>query len=96
MKPTLPTDLLNALASLEDASQMQDVLFDLLTPRELQAVSERWEIVKRLDAGMTQRAIRDDIGSSVTTVSRGNRQLRYGYGGFRAMLDRLANEDSVE
>lgn len=90
MTPTLPPDLLSALASMDDVSLIQDVLYDLLTPREVEAIAERWEIVKRLDAGMTQRAIRDEVGASVTTISRGSRQLKYGHGGFRAALDALA------
>lgn len=83
----LPEDLLAAISAHADVSELRTIFADLLTPRELSAVAERWEIVKRLDEGMTQRAIRDVVGASVTTVSRGNRQLREGFGGFRQLLE---------
>lgn len=85
--PTLPDDLLTALRGLDSVDALRRALADLLTPSEIEALTERWEIVKRLDDGMTQRAISEAIGASVTTVSRGSRQLKYGAGGFRLLLD---------
>lgn len=93
MNPTLPADLVRALSLLDSEESIRALLQDLLTPSEVEALTERWEIVKRLDAGMTQRAIRDDIGASVTTISRGSRQLKYGVGGFRIALDRVRDEE---
>lgn len=95
MAPTLSPELLTLLTSVDDPDVMRNVLFDLLTPREVEAIGERWEIVKRLDAGMSQRAIRDEVGASVTTVSRGNRQLKYGHGGFRVLLDALSTDPAA-
>lgn len=88
--PRLPDDLLDVLASLEDPEAISRVLADLLTPSELEALDERWRIVKLLAAGHSQRQVRDEVGCSVTTVSRGNRQLRYGEGGFALAFDHLA------
>jgi TrpR-related protein YerC/YecD len=88
--PPLPADLVNVLASFRSPSDLALVLTDLLTPAEIRSVAERWEIVKRLDAGEPQRRVRDELGVSVTTVSRGSRGLQYGVGGFRIALDRLA------
>ena len=53
-------------------------------------MSERWHIVKRLRAGATQREVAAELGVSVTTVSRGARQLKYGTGGFEVALGRKA------
>jgi TrpR family trp operon transcriptional repressor len=91
--PTLPEDLLHILTSATDTDVARRLLHDLLTPNELVAIGERWAIVKRLDEGKSQRMIRDEIGVSVTTVSRGNRQLKYGTGGFRAALDLLKQRE---
>ena len=91
--PTLPEDLLHVLTAATDTDVARRLLHDLLTPNELVAIGERWEIVKRLDEGKSQRTIRDEIGVSVTTVSRGNRQLKYGTGGFRAALDLLKQRE---
>ncbi len=88
--PTLPFDLLAVLAELDDTDHVSALLGDILTPSELEAVAERWAIVKLLAAGYSQRRVRDEVGCSVTTVSRGNRQLRYGDGGFTRAFDVLA------
>ena len=93
MTPALPEDLLRVLSMSTDIDLVRRLLHDILTPHELSAIRERWEIVKRLDEGKSQRAIRDEIGVSVTTISRGNRQLKYGSGGFRDALDLLAKHE---
>lgn len=86
-RPTLPPDLLAVLGSLTDPEALELVFSDLLSPAEIETLRERWAIIKRLDAGASQRAVAAEIGSSVTTVSRGARQLKYGAGGFRLALD---------
>ena len=87
--PVLPRDLLEVLASLQSDDDISAILYDLLTPAELEALGERWQIVKLLAGGMSQRAVRDALGVSVTTVGRGSRQLRYGSGGLEIAFDEL-------
>ncbi len=87
--PRPPADLLAVLAGLDDAEAIGDLFVDLLTPAEVEAVAERWAIVKALAEGHTQRAVRDAVGCSVTTVTRGARQLRYGAGGFETAFETL-------
>ena len=86
----LPSDLLVVLAALDDATQVRLLLGDLLTPAELNSVRERWAIVKALAAGGTHRAVRDRVGVSIATVSRGSRQLQHGSGGFALAFETLA------
>ncbi len=88
--PKLPNDLLAVIAHLERPAELQRLFEDLFTPAELDAVCERWAIVNRLAAGESQRHIRDAVGASVSTVSRGSRQLKYGSGGFALAFERLA------
>ncbi len=89
--PRLPDDLLAVIAAMAGRDELQRLFEDLLTPGELDDVSERWAIVKRLAAGESQRSIRDAVGASVSTVSRGSRQLKYGAGGFALAFQRLAD-----
>ncbi len=89
-RPTLPDDLLAAFAQLDSADALALLLDDLLTPAELKSVRERWEIVKLLASGRSQRAVRDALGVSITTVSRGASQYRYGGGGFNAAFTAIA------
>jgi Trp operon repressor len=94
--PSLPDDLLSVFAHLQDAPAVSDLLVDLLTPAELEAVAERWAIVKLLANGQSQRAVRDALRVSVTTVGRGSRQLRYGTGGFEQAFDVLVAQGAPD
>lgn len=89
-QPQLPAELLAVLAQINDPQTVMFVLADLLTPQEIEGLTERWRIGQLLVAGHTQRDIAAHLGVSVTTVSRGNRMLRYGPGGFAFALEQLA------
>ncbi len=84
------TDLAAVLAKLDDPESIERFLHDLLTPAEIQALTERWAIVRMLAAGMTQREVALALDVSVTTVTRGNRQLQHGAGGFTHAITLLA------
>ena len=88
-RPQPESDLLDVLAALDDPSEISKLLMDLLTYNEVESVNERWAIVKLLAAGHSQRAIRDELGASVTTISRGNKQIKYGEDGFAIAFETL-------
>jgi TrpR family trp operon transcriptional repressor len=90
--PELPAELLRALARLDKPEEIGLVMGDLLTPSEVEALGERWQIVKRLLAGESQREVAAELGVSITTVSRGSRQLKYGQGGFQVALSALEKD----
>ena len=79
-------DLSSILARLDEPAAIERFLKDLLTPAEIQVVTERWAIVRMRAAGMTQREVALTLDVSVTTVTRGNRQLQHGEGGFTHAL----------
>lgn len=87
--PHLPAELLAVLAELRDPAQVALLLDDLLTPQEIEALTERWHIAERLSRGESQRAVAEALAVSVTTVSRGARSLKYGGGGFALALQTL-------
>lgn len=83
-------DLSDVLAKLDEPAHIELFLKDLLTPAEIQALTERWAIVRSLASGMTQREVALALDVSVTTVTRGNRQLQHGEGGFTHALGLVA------
>lgn len=85
-------DLADVLSKLESPAEIERFLQDLLTPAEIQAVTERWAIVRMLASGMTQREVALALDVSVTTVTRGNRQLQHGVGGFTHALGLITPE----
>jgi Trp operon repressor len=87
--PRFPKDLLAVIAAIDEPAELAHLFADMLTPAEIESVAERWAIVKRLASGESQRDVSERLGVSVTTVSRGSRQLKYGNGGFALAFDAL-------
>ena len=86
---------LNALAgamnSLETDEEVRNFLLDLCTPAELQALVDRWQVVRLLEQGLPYRKIHDLTGVSVTTIGRVARFLSDGFGGYQAAIKRTHN-----
>lgn len=85
--PSFPNDLLHVIAQIDDPETLAALANDLFTPAEIETLNERWAIVKALAAGASQRDVAESVGVSITTVSRGSRQLKYGAGGFERALE---------
>ncbi|MBI2627659.1 transcriptional regulator [Candidatus Nomurabacteria bacterium] len=64
-------------------------LKDILTPNEFEALSLRWQIVKKLNKGETHRSVVEDLGLGMSTVTRGSRMLRNKNGGFNLVFKKL-------
>lgn len=82
--------LVDALLSLKTPDETRAFLTDLCTPRELDDLAQRLDVARMLDTGASYVRIQDETGASATTVARVARCLKYGPGGYRAVLDRLA------
>ena len=61
---------------------------DICTIKELETMSQRLDVAKMLIGGATFNEIVAATGASTTTISRVNRCLRYGDGGYKLVLDR--------
>ena len=81
--------LFEAILKLEDREDCQLFLEDLCTVKEIRALAQRLEIARRLDRGDSYVSTVEHTGASSATVSRVNRCLEYGPGGYRMMLKRL-------
>ena len=65
---------------------------DLCTLRELESMSQRWQVVQLLDQGLPYHEVSRRTGASTTTVTRVAQWLRRGEGGYRLALDRCSVE----
>lgn len=70
------TEFAQLLAGIDDPALVEEVLAALLTPSEAHDLSARWELVKRLDQGETQRQIAKELGLSLCKITRGSRELK--------------------
>ena len=92
-KDTYPGEFLSVMQNIAgDKKLLNAFLIDLLTPREYNDITVRWQIVKRLYKGAPQREIAKDLGVSVATITRGSRELLDKKGGFRQVLDRYGTK----
>jgi TrpR-related protein YerC/YecD len=84
--------LARAFLVLKDEKMCLNFLDDICTPNELKALSQRLEVAVRLHRGENYAKIVNDTGASSTTVSRVNRCLNYGAGGYRKVIPLLLEE----
>ncbi len=69
-------EIAKMLAALDDDTLIEGFLRSILTPRELHDLSVRWELVKRLRRGTSQRTIARELGVSLCKITRGSRELK--------------------
>lgn len=67
----------DTLWQIKDKKDLEWVLEDLLTPSEVIAIAERVSLLKLLKQGKSQRDVAEELGISVTTVTRWSRLLKY-------------------
>ncbi len=79
-------ELCDLFTRLKKRGDVLGFLKDILTPRELASVVERWQIIKRLARGKPHREISKELKVSIDKVTRGAKALRHSHGGFRHML----------
>lgn len=86
--------LTEALVELSSKDEARAFLQDLLTPRELEDISQRLEVARMLDNGQPYLTVQKQTGASSTTVSRVSKCLNGAVGGYRWILDHMYELES--
>jgi TrpR-related protein YerC/YecD len=81
-------ELVNAFVRLRDESTMTAFLHDLCTTAELDAMGQRLQVARLVNEGGPYQEISRRTGASTATVTRVAHWLRYGEGGYAAVLKR--------
>ena len=81
-------ELFDALASLQTPAELQAFLRDLCTISELEAMANRWAVVRLLERGLPYLEVAAKTGASTTTVTRVAQWLHRGEGGYALALRR--------
>lgn len=71
-------ELVEAFLKNKSNSEMLDFLKGILTPREIEELSTRLQIVKLIKKGLPHQEIARRLEVGVATVTRGSRELRLG------------------
>ena len=82
--------LFKAILMLKDNKECASFFEDIFTVRELQDVSQRLQVAQLLKEGKSYQVISKETGASTATISRVNRCLLYGSGGYNMILERLS------
>lgn len=84
-------ELTSVFLNIHNIEQMKLFLKAILTPDELEQIKKRWQIVKLLLSGKTQRQVADILKISIAKVSRGSREIKYGNGVFQEIFKKIYN-----
>jgi len=78
-------------ARINDAQLIEELLYSILTKNEIENVSSRWEIVKRLEQGISQRKIANALHLSLCKITRGSRELKKENSPLKIILGKYEN-----
>lgn len=80
--------LFDAILSLETREECYDFFEDLCTIKEISDMAQRLEAAKLLLDGSTYDQIVKAVEISTATISRINRCIQYGSGGYRSTIEK--------
>ena len=81
--------LFDAILGLETREECYDFFEDLCTVKEISDMAQRLEAAKLLLDGSTYEQIVKTVEISTATISRINRCIQYGTGGYRQTIEKL-------
>lgn len=87
MKPF--QELMSVFANLKDTGEMTLFFQEILTPKEIEAVTLRWQLLKELHNGKTQRSIATQHKLSLCKITRGSKLLKQNNSITKKILDTL-------
>ena len=87
-------NMYKAILTLKDVDECMKFFDDLCTVSELMAMEQRYQVARCLNDGMIYNDILAETGASSATISRGNRSLQYGSGGYSIVFDRMKEQEA--
>ena len=81
--------IFDAILSLQNREECYSFFEDICTVNELLSLSQRFEVAAMLRQKKTYLEIAEKTGASTATISRVNRSLLYGEGGYDIVFSRI-------
>ncbi|MEX1376908.1 MAG: YerC/YecD family TrpR-related protein [Eubacteriales bacterium] len=82
-------ELYKAIISIDSVDECYTFFEDLCTITEIQAMAQRYHVALMLEQGVTYSKIAKETGASSATISRVNRALNYGAGGYKSVIEKV-------
>ena len=95
MKHTISEDtraLFRAILTLRSEEECAAFFEDICTVKEIQDLSQRLQVAAMLNRGEKYQTIEQITGASTATISRVNKCLVYGSGGYETVLKRQTEQ----
>jgi TrpR-related protein YerC/YecD len=86
-------ELFSAIASLRTVGECYSFFEDVCTIKEITEMAQRLRVAKMLSQGISYQNICKETGVSTATISRVNKCLEYGNGGYRLAMDRMTETE---
>ncbi len=80
-------NLFSAVLKLNSIEDCHKFFEDVCTIKELEDMSQRLEVAELLSLGKSYQEVSQQTGASTATISRVNKCLNYGAGGYKAVLE---------
>ena len=82
----------DAVLSLKDKDECAAFFDDICTIKEMQDIAQRYQVAVLLSKGLNYNEISSLTGASSATITRVNKCLNYGNGGYKTALERTEKE----
>ena len=86
----------DAILTLNTREECIKFFNDLCSISELMAMEQRYQVASCLDDGMIYNDILELTGASSATISRVNRSLQYGDGGYEIVFSRTKGNKEAD
>ena len=86
-------EMYDAILTLNTREECMKFFSDLCSISELMAMEQRYQVASCLDDGMIYNDILELTGASSATISRVNRSLQYGAGGYDIVFPRIKSRE---
>ena len=87
--------LFEAILSLKTVDECYEFFEDACTIKELQEISQRYDVAKLLWQGESYNSVNQKTGASTATICRVKKCLMYGNSGYRLILERTAKKEAI-
>ncbi len=93
---TVTRELVDVFARTTDRKEMEVLFREIFTPSEIDTLTLRWQLLKDLYEGKTQRKIAAEHKISLCKITRGSKLLKAKGSYLKKVLDRLYNQTKAD
>ena len=89
LPPRFYKELFALFAEIDNEKDAKLLMGDIFTPQEIDDLAQRWQLIQQLIERKPQRQIAQDLGVSISKITRGSTMLKHGSGAFEKMYKKL-------